>query len=95
MWDRPVRWDPKKARRNLAKHGVSFGEAEAVLHDPLAIVEPDVSHSQHELRFRITGADRRGRIVVAVFAVDESATIRILSARRPTRRERHAYHESG
>lgn len=92
LWGWPVRWDSDKARRNLAKHGLSFGDAESVLRDPLAIMAPDVVHSLHEPRFRVTGCDARGGLLVVIIAIDTSATIiRLISARRPTRRERHAY----
>jgi len=35
-------WDPDKARRNLAKHGVSFEEAASALLDPFALEAPDL-----------------------------------------------------
>ena len=91
MWDSGAVWDPDKAQRNLAKHGVSFEDAGAVLHDPLAAIEQDDEHTQFEERFRITGMDTKGRMLVVMIAVDIPGTIRVVSARRPTRRERHAY----
>jgi uncharacterized DUF497 family protein len=39
-------WDPGKAAGNLSKHGVSFGEAEGVFADPLALEMPDPDHSE-------------------------------------------------
>lgn len=62
-----------------------------VLHDPLALIEFDSPHSALERRFRVTGTDLWGRTLVVVIAVRPSGTIRLLSARRPTRHERHAY----
>jgi len=40
MYDEIVRleWDPKKAKRALKKHGVSFEEAGPVFYDPLLIL---------------------------------------------------------
>ncbi len=37
-------WDPAKAASNFAEHGVSFEEAMAVFHDPLALSRPDEDH---------------------------------------------------
>ncbi len=34
-------WDPTKARRNLAKHGVSFDAATRVFDDPFALMLQD------------------------------------------------------
>jgi Ribonuclease toxin, BrnT, of type II toxin-antitoxin system len=39
-------WDPDKASRNLAKHGVSFQEAATVFGDALAVTYFDPDHSE-------------------------------------------------
>jgi uncharacterized protein len=91
LWDRPVRWDSDKARRNLSRHGVSFWEAETVLRDPLRSVVADVAHSVDEDRYRVIGMSLLGRLLVVIVAFDEAGTMRLISARRPTRRERHEY----
>lgn len=88
-----VRWDPEKERVNLLKHGVRFIEAQAVLRDPLRLVEPDEAHSIDELRTRTIGMTAGGTLLIVITALDASGTIRIISARRPTRRERHAYED--
>jgi len=62
-----------------------------VLHDPLGVFEGDRSHSLNEDRFRLVGMAATGRLLIVIVAIDESGTIRIISARRPTRCERHAY----
>ncbi len=41
-------WDPKKATRNLRKHGVTFEEAATVFRDDLSITVPDPDHSAEE-----------------------------------------------
>ena len=46
-----LEWDPRKARANLAKHGVDFHEAGTVWDDPLATTFPDPEHSIEEPRF--------------------------------------------
>jgi uncharacterized DUF497 family protein len=48
-------WDDKKAARNLAKHGVTFAEAQEVFDDPLAGVRPDPAHAEREERDLIVG----------------------------------------
>ena len=84
-------WDSEKARQNAAKHGVSFVDAEGVVRDPLQLVEADESHSWTEDRLRVIESTRSGRLLALIVAVDPAGTIRLISARRPTRRERHDY----
>jgi hypothetical protein len=43
-------WDPKKAGKNLKKHGVTFEEAATVFGDPLAVTFHDPDHSSEEER---------------------------------------------
>ena len=43
-------WDPKKAAKNLKKHGVTFQEAATVFTHPLAITFADPDHSEDEER---------------------------------------------
>jgi len=47
-------WDEDKARRNKAKHGVSFQEGKTVFNDPFAVTIPDPDHSEHEDRCLIS-----------------------------------------
>jgi len=79
-------WDPKKAIRNLAKHGVAFDEASTVFGDPLAGTIPDQRHSAEEQLVTI-GHSADGSLIVVVHVERDSRT-RIISARRATRRER-------
>lgn len=83
-------WDPKKARINLAKHGVSFKEAATAFGDPLSMTQFDPDHSEAEDRFVLLGATSRGRLVV-VSHTERGARVRIISARVATRRERRTY----
>jgi len=86
-----VTWDPRKARSNLAKHGVRFSDAEIVLFDPSAITSEDAS-SQSEQRFVSIGTDSIGRILVLVFS-HRREEFRLISARKATRKERKQYEE--
>jgi len=85
-------WDPWKAKRNLAKHGVSFDEARTVFDDDLFLVFGDPDHSTEEDRFLILGQSREGRLLVVAYT-ERSDLIRIISARRATRQEQRVYAE--
>ena len=86
-------WDPRKDARNQRKHGVGFREAASVLEDPLSTTYPDPAHSRGEQRYVTIGRSRLGRALV-VAHTEQGDTIRIISARPATRRERR-FHEEG
>ena len=86
-------WDPKKAAANVEKHGVTFEEAVTAFQDPLARVHSDPDHSQSEHRAILIGHSTQGRLLLVAFT-DRKSKIRIISARKATRRERRAYEES-
>ena len=85
-------WDPKKASSNLRKHKVSFEEATTALSDPMAATGADPDHSIGEFRYVTFGISERGRLLV-VAHTEQSETIRIISARLASRRERKIYEE--
>ena len=85
-----IEWDPEKAGRNLAKHGVSFFEAGSVFADPLSMTYPDPNHSELEERYVDIGHSQRGRLLVVAYT-ERGESIRIISARKATPRERNAY----
>jgi hypothetical protein len=85
-------WDPGKAAANLSKHGVSFGEAEGVFADPLALEMPDPDHSEAEQRWITIGQSYRRRLLVVAFTEREDV-IRIISVRVATRSEMERYEE--
>jgi len=85
-------WDRTKAAANLRKHRVSFQEASTVLHDPLSTTFPDPA-SEGEQRFVTIGTSALGRLLV-VAHTDRGDTIRVISARRATRRERGFYEQA-
>ena len=80
-------WDPRKAAANLAKHEVSFEGAATVFGDPLGRIVADPRHSSDQERFVLLGLSQDQRLL-AVMYVERGETIRIISARRATRRER-------
>jgi len=85
-------WDAEKSRRNQDKHGVSFTEAATVLADPLAVTYADPAHSSLEDRYLTFGLSVTGTAVVVVHT-SRGDTIRIISARRMTSRERREYEQ--
>ena len=85
-------WDPAKARQNRRKHRVSFQEAATVFGDPLAVTYPDPDHSVSEQRFITVGMSGAGRVLMLAH-LDRNENIRIISARKTTRRERKHYEE--
>jgi uncharacterized DUF497 family protein len=85
-------WDPSKARQNRRKHRVSFQEATTVFGDPLAVTYPDPDHSLSEQRFITVGMSSGGKILMVAHA-DRNESIRIISVRRTTQREREHYEE--
>ena len=86
-------WDLKKAEANLAKHDVSFEEALTVFADPLARIFPDEEHSIDEFREIIIGHSARRRLILVSF-IGINEQVRIISARKGTRRERKDYEEN-
>jgi len=88
-------WDARKALSNLKKHGVSFEEAATVFSDPEALDWDDPDHSKLELRSKRLGASTAGRILTVAYTArrlkNGKETIRIISARQATRKERRAY----
>ena len=82
-------YDPAKAAANVRKHGVSFGDAEGVLNDPLArtIEDPDVLG---ERRFVAIGLGNAGELLVVIYT-ERGGEYRLISARRATQKERKTY----
>jgi uncharacterized protein len=92
-------WDTAKAVRNLRKHGVSFEEAATIFADPEALDWEDAEHSGAELRSKRLGKSAAGRVLLLVYTIrrmkdgkdNGKETIRIISARQASRKEREAY----
>ena len=87
-------WDSRKAEANAAKHGVSFEDAVTVFLDPEALDGPDLHHSSAESRFLRLGRSAGRDVLMVAYTFRRSGdaeAIRIISARRASRRERAAY----
>ena len=90
-------WDPAKEKTNVRKHKVSFRRAATVFRDPNQLSIYDEEHSEIEDRWMTMGLDNTGilQVVVHTFKqVDEDlCEIRIISARKATKREAEQYRE--
>ena len=80
-------WDPRKARSNERKHGVSFEEAESVFFDEQALLADDPQPAGTEERFVLLGLSASLRLLVVVHALRDRDVIRIISARKATSAE--------
>ncbi len=85
-------WNSDKAILNIKKHGISFQEATTVFNDPLSLTFADPDHSIGESRYVIIGVSGLGRLLVVAHA-DRKDQVRIINARKATRRERRFYEE--
>ena len=83
-------WDPNKATNNIAKHEISFNEASTVFADPLSLTFSDPDHSRSEDRY-VTIGESMQRNLLIISHTDRDQRIRIISARKATRRERRIY----
>ena len=83
-------WDPAKARANQAKHGVGFADAVGVFEDPRAVTIDD--RHPDEDRYVTIGLDLLGRVLVVSWTWRDEE-VRLISARRATRKESRDYEE--
>ena len=85
-------WDSVKAAANARKHGVSFEEAQSVFHDEFAVQFLDEEHSGNEERFLLLGLSTGARLLLVCHCErDAGSIIRIISARKATKRESTYY----
>jgi uncharacterized DUF497 family protein len=86
-------WDARKAATNLAKHRVSFDDARRAFDDFDAVEWRDDRQDYGEDRWIILGAVE-GQLLHVVYTLLDDMTVRIISARKATPRERRKYHEN-
>jgi hypothetical protein len=91
-------WDPIKAKANLRKHRITFEGAAELFLDPLAISVFDREHGEEEERWVTVGKDSHGRALILVHTFSEvsaeESKIRIISARKATKREARQHEET-
>ncbi|MGB7415480.1 MAG: BrnT family toxin [Thermosynechococcaceae cyanobacterium] len=91
-------WDPKKARSNVSKHGISFRLATQVFKDPRALTLFDEEHSLDEERWMTLGLVPSGQCLVIIHTFEEQGNevdVRLISARKATRQEVQDYQGAG
>lgn len=91
-----ITWDPVKAQSNITKHnGVTFVQAAMVLLDALALTVFDAAHSEFEERWFTLGMSSEGKLLAVSHTYQHTGpinvTVRIISAREATKRERQQY----
>ena len=85
-------WHPSKAAANLKKHQVSFEEAQTVFYDDFAVQFFDGEHSQAEERFLLLGMSVHSKLLLVCHCERQGGeVIRIISARKATKRESAFY----
>jgi uncharacterized DUF497 family protein len=89
-------WNRNKDKANSRNHGVSFDEAKTVFYDENAIEFYDKNHSLTEDRYLMIGLSSKLRLLLVNYTVREEKdedVIRIISSRKPTKREQTVYFE--
>jgi len=90
-------WDPAKARMNVRDHLVTFQQAATVFLDALAMTVYDKENSYDEERWFTLGLDSKGTLLAVAHTYEIvgplNVRIRIISARKATRRERRSYED--
>jgi len=90
-------WDINKAKSNLSKHQISFESATSIFRDANALSISDEEHSQDEERWLTLGLDEVTRVLFVVHTYisidDNNCNIRIISARKATKKEQKIYYE--
>jgi uncharacterized DUF497 family protein len=89
-------WDIEKEKINIAKHKLNFTDACHVFSDIFQLNLFDEDHSDDEDRWVVIGEIPVMKIVVVVHTIrrgydDNDSRVRIISARKATKKEREAY----
>ena len=87
-------WDDNKNKSNIIKHGISFETASHVFLDNNRIEKYDEIHSIDEDRYITIGMIGNVAVIVMVVYTERENTIRIISARKATKREMEEYYDS-
>ena len=85
-----IEWDAGKAAANFKKHGIRFEEAATSLLDPLALAQED-DISEGEARWVLVGMSTNARLLTVVYTLRDENRIRLISARKATRKEAAYY----
>ncbi len=89
-------WDVNKEKVNIKKHGVNFEQASYVFADKFALNRFDDEHSKNEDRWVILGKSLNETLLLVVHTfkdVNNVEFVRIISARKATKKEKQVYQE--
>jgi len=86
-------WDQNKNAKNIKKHGISFDEAATIFDDPMFITVIDEEHSIDEERYITIGLSTDGKLLL-VAHTDRQGKIRLISARKATKKDEKFYAQS-
>ena len=84
-------WDESKNQINLNKHKIDFNDAVHVFIDPNRVERYDSANSFNEDRWQTIGMAPLGVLFVVYAERRDGNVIRLISARKATRREQEAY----
>lgn len=84
-------WDKGNSGKNFGKHRVTDRECEEVFFDGEKKILKHVLHAGSEPRYLILGKTKENRLLFLVFTI-RSKSIRVISARDPSKKERKVYH---
>jgi len=89
-------WDKKKEKINIQKHGVTFEQASYVFADKFALNRFDNEHSEDEERWVLLGKSLNETLLLIIHTFrndDKIEFVRIISARKATKKEKKTYHK--
>ena len=90
-------WDENKNKSNITKHGIDFRQAQRVFEDPNLLTYEDTRFSYAEIREISIGqlllTTQAKIIVIVVVHTDRNGKIRLISARKASKRERREYEQ--
>lgn len=87
-------WDKNKEKLNIQKHGVTFEQASYVFSDQFALNKFDNEHSENEDRWLLLGKSLNETLLLVVHRfVNDSGLelVRVISARKATKKEKQVY----
>ncbi len=82
--------DAGKAAASFKKHEIRFEEAATSLLDPMALAQEDDT-SKGEPRWVLVGMSTNARLLTVVYTLRDESRIRLISARKATRKEAAYY----
>ncbi len=89
-------WDTNKEKINIQRHGITFEQASYIFADPFALSKLDDEHSEAEDRWILIGTSLNETVIVVAHTFrdnDGTEYVRIINARRATKREKQAYNK--